>query len=586
MTMNSSPNINYCWAALLIEELGRCGVEAAFVSPGSRSSSLALSIARSKKIKSFVHFDERGTGFAALGFAAANRKPTIVITTSGTAVANLFPAVVEASKKKLPLIILTADRPPELRQTGAHQTIDQVNFFGRYTQWSVDLPCPSSKITPSFILTTVDQAVYRAKSGPVHLNCMFREPLVPIKDSNNLSVYLKPLAAWLKSKEPFTTYHSNRSTLTNSSVSKLSKIINESTRGIIVVGKLADADDQEATLKLAQKLNWPIFADIASGLRLGSKDTHVIHYYDQLLRSEKLTERIAPECVIHLGGRITSKRWYQFIEKVKPAHYLMILNHPLRNDPLHAVTERIQIKVSTFCETLSSSVKTKSKNQALAFLFKANKKLDQLFQKELSQSDSISEAAIARTISKLIPQRNALFLSNSLPIREMDMFAAMDGPAVRVEGNRGASGIDGIVATAVGFSFGLNKPITLLIGDLALLHDLNSMALVKNLTHPMTIVVINNDGGGIFSFLPIADKKAAKDDFEKFFGTPHGLKFSGISNFFALEYARPRTLREFGSIYNKHQKSKKSLLIEIVTSRQSTVSQMKRLEEITLKSIR
>ena len=208
-TKNKIPNLNYLWTSLIVEELLRQGIEYFCIAPGSRSGPLTVAIARNPKAKSFVHFDERGLAFHALGYISAANKPAVIISTSGTAVANFFPAVVEASKKKLPLIILTADRPLELRKTGANQTIEQSEIFGEYVRFRSDLPCPDLKISPEFILTTIDQAVFRANGelrGPAHLNCMFREPLVPVASDEDFSEYLKGLKSWQKTNRVYTRY--------------------------------------------------------------------------------------------------------------------------------------------------------------------------------------------------------------------------------------------------------------------------------------------------------------------------------------------------------------------------------------------
>ena len=201
-------NINHCWGSLIIEEFSRLGVDYFCVACGSRSSPLVIALAQNKRVKSFVHFDERGLAFHAMGYSAAAKKPAVLICTSGTAAANFFPAVIEASKKKLPLIVITADRPPELRQTGAVQTIDQVGLFGKYAQWAMDMPCPDIKINPQFVLTTIDQAWYQAvrNRGVAHINCMFRQPLSLVKTSEDLKGYIKPLNRWAQSKAPYTDY--------------------------------------------------------------------------------------------------------------------------------------------------------------------------------------------------------------------------------------------------------------------------------------------------------------------------------------------------------------------------------------------
>ncbi len=597
--MNKSPNINYLWSQLIIEELIRNGVDYFCVAPGSRSAPLTVSVARNPKAKTFVHFDERGLGFHALGYVSATKKPCVIITTSGTAVANLLPAIIEASKKKLPLIVLSADRPPELRNTGADQTIDQVNIFGKYAKWFFDFPCPTTDIKPEVILTTIDQAVYQAKSGMagvVHLNCMFREPLIPIETNENFTQYLKGLGAWGEGLEPWTTYVETKPKL-NSLNLELLKSLSDIKQGLIVVGKIGGKEEQDIVLKLSERLNFPIFPDITSGLRLGNNHKNVIHYFDQLLLSDKLKKDFKPNTIIHLGGRMTSKRYYQFIDAVKPAQYISVLNHPLRNDPLHQVTLRFQTSVLDFCENVLAVSKARLDDVWVKRLKILSDKAHHTIEKE----KALSEITIARTISKLIPKDSALFLASSMPIRDMDWYATNDGNPVVVGSNRGASGIDGIIATACGFANGLSgisgvsgkdrdpvttnstnptKPTTLVIGDLAFLHDLNSLSMLKSLKSPFVIVVINNNGGGIFNFLPIA---GYTDIFEKFFGTPHGLNFKEAARMFGIKHAlvgNRHAYSQLSNVYKKAIKQKIPTIIEIKIDRSDNLKQHKKLQKV------
>ena len=583
MKLKKSASINHLWANLIIEELLRNGVEYFCVAPGSRSSSLALAIGSNPKAKSFVHFDERGLAFHALGYVAATKHPCAIITTSGTAVANLFPAIIEASKKKLPLIVITADRPPELRLSGANQTIDQVKIFGEYVRWQFDLPCPTEDIQPEFVLTTIDQAVYRAQGrppGPVHLNCMLREPLAPVKTKNNFINYLNDLKVWRQSNKPYTSYTVSEIVLSENSVTEIIRRINRIKNGLIVVGKLGNSKDREATLKLSEKLNWPILADISSGLRLGGTHKNIIHYFDQILHVE--TRHAASlqniDGVIHLGGRMTSKRLSDFLEKNRPKEYIMILNHPLRHDPHHQVSLRVESSVTEVWKKIEKKIKHKRHNGYLMVLQKANqtaqKSLDQLAQK----NEALSEPSVARLLSECILPNSGLFIGNSLAIREMDMFASSSGPSVEITANRGASGIDGNIASACGFALGLNKPVTVLTGDLALLHDLNSLAMTREMKKSFVVVVLNNNGGGVFSFLPIADSTSAV--FERFFGTPHGFTFEHAAKMFHLNYAQAQTKTEFIDAYRQAQNAKTPTIIEIKTDRASNVNILRRLQSM------
>jgi len=556
---------------LIIEELSRLGVEYFCVAPGSRSSPLVIAVVQNKKIKSFVHFDERGLAFHAMGYAAATKKPAVLICTSGTAAANFLPAVIEASKKKLPLIVITADRPPELRQTGAVQTIDQVGLFGKYTQWATDMPCPDIKIDPQFVLTTIDQAWYQAvrNHGVVHINCMFRQPLTLAKTSDDLKTYLKPLSRWEKSQKPYTEYVTGFESVAIFPVpSKITRRLDAIKNGLIVVGKIAGADEAKLVLRLSEKLGWPIFADVSSGLRLGQNHPNLIHYFDHLLLSEKVLNKLSFDGVLHLGGRMTSTRYYDLVQKQDPAEYIMVLNHALRNDPNHQVSLRIEASVSNFIQTVIGLIKPRKASAALKALSKADQMADKTIESILSEDERVSEPRIARLVSQMIPEGQGLFLSNSMPIRDMGNYADPKGNVVLVNGNRGASGIDGIIASAAGYSKGLDKPVTLMIGDLAALHDLNSLSMLRDLPVPLIIVLLNNGGGAIFNFLPIAE---FKEGFEKFWGTPHSYTLASAASMFELNYSQPMDSDHFKKVYAQALKSQTSTIIEVITNREENV---------------
>jgi len=563
MKTNKAPNINYLWAKLIVEELIRNGVEYFCISPGSRSAALTMAVAQHPKAKHFIHYDERGSAFHALGYVAATKRPCAIITTSGTAAANLLPAIIETSKKKLPLVVLTADRPPELRNTGAHQTIDQVKLFGEYVRWFFDMPAPTTDIAPEFVLTTIDQAVFQAKgnpSGSVHINCMFREPLDPVK-KGLLDSYTKHLNRWEKSSAPYTSYLTSQTKLGAQSVKEIAAKLKTIKSGVIVVGKI-NSEDADDVLRLSEKLNWPIFPDVTSTLRLGATHKNIIHHFDQILLSKQDQNKIKIDGVLHLGGRITSKRWYQFVEQTKPAQYIVVLGHPLRNDPLHNVSTRVQCAYGHFCKSVFPHVSKQTSNGVLNALQKLNIRMRESIENVCFKNAGLTEAAAARIITQCVPKTHALFSSSSLPIRQFDMYGDYTGANVRIGSNRGASGIDGTIATAVGFSKGLDKSVTLLIGDLAFLYDLNSLSMLREMSKSMVIVVLNNNGGGIFSFLPIAQNNKY---FQKFFTTPQNVQFSAAADMFDLNYFNPKTCEEFADAYALALKRNTSTIIEVTS---------------------
>ena len=570
-----TPQANRLWANLIVEELVRCGVDFFCVAPGSRSTPLVAALAANDKARSLVHFDERGTAFAALGYARATGRPAAWITTSGTAVANGLPAVVEASTDGVPMILLTADRPPELRQTGANQTIDQPDIFGDFVRWRFDLPAPDPTIDPAMVLTTVDQAAYRARrspQGPVHLNLMFREPFLPEGDD----VPAGP-SPWAEGDEPYTRYATTKPTLVEAEIQALWQTLRRVNRGLVVAGRLASRKQGEAVSRLAGALGWPLLPDISSQVRLGADSENLAAYYDALLAGESFAEAHAPEAVVHVGGRALSKRLEQFLGRSGLDPYVVVRENPFRLDPSHRVTHSIEADVVDFCAAMVRVAMEDPPDEDASWMAgwreaseKVGHSLDGI------SSAEPNEPFVARSVSRNVPHDHGLVVASSMPVRDLDTYGADGGSPVPVAANRGASGIDGTVATAAGFARGLGRPVTLLIGDLALLYDLNSLAMLRDV--PVVVVVLNNDGGGIFSFLPVAKRK---EFFEPYFGTPQGVGFGPAAGMFGLRYERPETTAEFTEFYRKACARGFSTLIEVCTDREENVAlHRKVLEEV------
>ncbi len=562
------PHINHVWADLIIEELTRNDITHFFLSSGSRSSPLTAAVALCEKARSHIHFDERGSGFAAVGCARATGRPAVLICTSGTAAGNFFPAVIEAAMDQVPLLVLTADRPSELRFTGANQTIDQSQLYGDYPRWFVDLPCPTEQIPPQFILTTIDQAVFRSlrtPPGPVHINCMFREPLARVGSEQDYGEYLQPTEAWRNAADPFTSYSRPVSMQALPSLERAARFINDAQKGILLAGRVGSEKNRNSICKLARALGWPVFADIASGMRCAPSLDNNIPYYDLLLSEESFRQHQGPQAVLHLGSQLTSKQVLLWLERARPQHYIHVADHPLRQDQSHQVTTRIECDIAHFIDFILPFLRAKtSDTDWLDGFTSATNNVAVQLDKRLDLEGQISEPAVARLISRNIPINNFLFLANSLPIRDMDIFADPGGAEVPVVCNRGASGIDGNIATAVGYALGSGKPGTVLIGDLAFLHDVNSLAMLRSLDRQLTIAVVNNNGGGIFSFLPIAERD---DIFEEFWGTPHGLTFSNLARQFDLQYVCPANLIDFTNMYVQACTGRASSIIEVTTDR-------------------
>jgi len=563
---------NRLWAGLIVEELVRNGVDFFCVAPGSRSTPLVAALAENTKARSLVHFDERGTAFAALGYARATGRPAAWITTSGTAVANGLPAVAEASVDGVPMILLTADRPPELRQTGANQTIDQPDIFGDFVRWRFDLPAPDLSVDPAMVLTTVDQVAYRARRaprGPVHLNLMFREPFLPdTKEAWDEDASIP--ASWRASGEPYTRYAATHPGVSREEIEALRDALQPAKRGLVVAGRLASRKQGEAATRLAEALGWPLLPDVGSQVRLGAASENIAPYYDALLANEAFVDEHGPEAVIHIGGRALSKRLEQFVTRSRPDPYVVVRDNPFRLDPGHRVTHSVESDIAGFCAALAEVAGNRPSERDVSWTAgwrEASENVGWRLEELLARDADLSEPFVARAVSRNVPEEHGLVVASSMPVRDVDTFAAPDGPPVSVAANRGASGIDGTVATAAGFARGLGRPVTLLIGDLALLHDLNSLALLRET--PVVVVVLNNDGGGIFNFLPVSAQKAF---FEPYFGTPQGVGFEYAAKMFGLGYEQPRTIGEFLEAYRAACSGGKSAIIEVRTNREENAA--------------
>ncbi len=554
MVINAK-NINHLWARIIIEELRRLGADYSCISPGSRSTPLTVAAAENHNVSTFLCYDERGAAFHALGYARATAKPAVLICTSGTAAANYLPAVIEASMESIPMIILTSDRPPELRETMANQTIHQPALYGAYVRWHFDLPCPDENVSLHALLTTIDQLYFRAiseRSGPVHLNCMFRDPLAPIKAPIS-SKYLAPIETWKKSKIPFTRVYPARRAQSESTLHSLL----QTKEPLLVIGRLHSHEHIKALRKWIKTIPWPVYPDVASGLRI-KYSSNIIDHMDLLLISSSIQKRLTKTPILHIGGPLVSKRFYQFLQSEHQAPYILCAPNAIRQDPAHHVTDHIEIDPQVLA---SWKPEPSSKSDLLIYLRKNSRMVQSILAKRVTD---FSEPHIIRAIMDIVPDHHHIFISNSMPIRDADMFGSNFDDNQMIASNRGASGIDGNLATAIGFSQGMHEPVTAIMGDLALIHDTSSFSQLRTIKHPLIIILINNGGGGIFHFLPIAKH----DTFETFFATPHEWNFKHMAYQFDLAYAQPKTLQDLHIAYRMALNRSENTLIEVVTDRQ------------------
>jgi 2-succinyl-5-enolpyruvyl-6-hydroxy-3-cyclohexene-1-carboxylate synthase len=537
------------WARLLVDQLVKQGVRYFCLSPGSRNTPLLLAVAERSDVQTMVHFDERGMAFHALGVAKATGSPVVLITTSGTAVGNLLPALMEASAAFVPLIIVTADRPPELRDNGANQTTIQPQLFAHLVRWQGDVPAPECALSDHYMATTVAQAVYRSMyghKGPVHLNVMLREPFFSNKP---------PLLP-----TDFTTHYESPIVIpATSTLERWAERLSGIEKGLIVMGSLPSNGPRESLYKLAERLNWPILADVISGGRADGPSPHTIAYYESII---KAGIDLKPDAILHFGDRL-SRVVLDWIESISPSFYGLITDHPSRHDPKHNITHRIQCSPEIFCsailpyicQTKNSSWFEKWKEASTA----VSENLDLFFSKQ----PSFSEPGITRLLSSELRSNQALFLSNSMPVRYADNFLFPAHSIGPVFCNRGVSGIDGNIATAIGIAQGARMPVVALLGDLAALHDINSLAQLKQSAYPVIFLVLNNGGGGIFSFLPVAEKKG----FEKYIATAHDLDFENAARLFDVPYYFLTESENWEKSLAHLIHAKKSCLVEVRTNR-------------------
>ncbi|WP_287872065.1 2-succinyl-5-enolpyruvyl-6-hydroxy-3-cyclohexene-1-carboxylic-acid synthase [Aeromonas sp.] len=523
---------NHVWSSLLLEELFRLGVRDIVLAPGSRSAPLTMAAAAHLGFRRHLHFDERGLGFMALGLAKGSNRPVAVIMTSGTAVANLWPAVAEAQLTGVPLIILSADRPHELIDNGANQAIDQQGIFGRYPVYQQNLPSPTPTIPAAFVLSSVDQALAKQALTPgvVHFNCMYPEPLYPGEHYQDFGDYLAPLGDWLSSHRPWSPWQQSEPTCPPQPEWREW----QHKRGVIVAGRITDPEQAQVVAALAKQLGWPLLADLQSQIRFDSRN--LIHMDLALNDPEFVAELGRAEVLLQFGARLVSKRLGQFIKHHSWQDYWLVDPQPARLDPDYRLRNRLLCSASAFA--VAHPVTTQAPWHTLAEL------QHNASQQIAAACERFSELGICHRLNSLI--EGQLFVGNSMPARLMDMLGDTGKGPSRVMTNRGASGIDGLIATAYGFAQSSDQPTTLLLGDLSALHDLNSLALLGKASRPLVVILLNNDGGSIFRMLPVPTEGAL---LESYYRLPHGLGFEHAASMFGLAYRAPTTLPEFERDY-------------------------------------
>ncbi|MFB6267441.1 MAG: 2-succinyl-5-enolpyruvyl-6-hydroxy-3-cyclohexene-1-carboxylic-acid synthase [Halodesulfurarchaeum sp.] len=521
----TAPNPSTLWGQVIVDEVVKGGCTTAVISPGSRSTPLVVAAANHPDVETIVHPDERSAAFFALGRGKRLGEPTALISTSGTAAANYHPAVIEASHGRTPLLVLTADRPPELRDSGANQTIDQVDLYGDAPRFARDLPEPSpAPRTLRSLRTVVARAVAtttHTPPGPVHLNIPLQKPLAPV-ESEPVPETLgddHPLAVDGRDG-PFVAISEGRRTLDSrgEEFGDLHRQIERAERGLIVAGPTDRTTYPPAIVEIARETGFPVLADPLSGLRYGHHvgEIQVVGSYDGFLGSEQVADWPSPDLVLRFGASPTSKALRHYLRDYAGNQILIDPAGGWREATFTA--ERL---LAVDPGGLATSISGRVDRESLADWQRLWEEAAEVQWAVLEEDpEPPREGDILRTVAALAPDPSTLFVSNSMPVRDLDRFAEPRTADLTVLGNRGASGIDGITSTALGAGSITEEPLVLVLGDLAFLHDRNGLLALDQVGGDVTVVVINNDGGGIFHTLPIEDYDPP---FTEYFKTPHGL---------------------------------------------------------------
>lgn len=534
-------NANALWGSVFVETLVRLGLRHAVISPGSRSTPLTVQLAGHPSIEAIPVLDERSAAFFAIGLARQTKQPVLLLCTSGTAGANYFPAVIEAQESGVPLIVVTADRPPEMRECRSGQTIDQQKLFGSHVNFYHEFAVPDACVVMlRYLRQTVVHAWKRAQwpcGGPVHLNAPFRDPLPPIADevANKLMPELNAgFFAAIESTPLQPAQHVC--------------FLRLSGRGIIVAGQARPLDERayaRAVGKLARRLGWPVLADALSPLRNWAREIPgLVTSYDLLARSGKMRAALQPEHVLCLHDWPTSKALRQWLQ-ASDVPVTFVTERMDNPDALHSRTRVLPTTVEALAAG-KSDVRRAPSGWTRTWI-EIDQKVSRALKRELGKADDKFEGQASGLLPLALPAGACVMFANSMPVRDAEYFWPPNNRAHRVHCNRGANGIDGTLSTALGLAH-RGSPTVLLTGDLALLHDTNGFLLTKKFKGSLTILLINNNGGGIFEHLPVAE---FQPPFEEFFATPQFVDFKQLCATYGVSHGMVRNRSHLESLLRK-----------------------------------
>ena len=570
----SLSNINSAVGAFVFEVLARLGVELVVTCPGSRSTPLTFAASRNPRLETVSFLDERSAAFFALGYAKSKKKPVVIVCTSGTAVSNFLPAIVEAQISKVPLIVFTADRPFELRNCSEGQVIDQTKLYGNNVKQFFEIGVPEKDISYfNYLRQTLIHVVHRlmgADSGPCHFNFPFREPLAPEEGQSPVisAEQLKKLASVMIKLTEIA-----KPSLTTDSL--FLEKLSSHRKGIIVVGTfegaVSDAHFVKHLALIADKLGWPILADALNPVRNHSNSfAHLITHYDAFLRESQRSKDMIPSAILQIGKLPTSKILRSWIRDIDAQRFLF--NETYDNiDPLHGCS----IPLLGDLEFISEALEEYSPDEDwLSRWDQVEKLYESAISEELDAIASSFEGKISKLLSTELPEGSAIMIANSMSVRYAESYWEKNNSKNRIFFNRGANGIDGTLSTALGLAHnGMNT--FLLTGDLAFLHDTNGLQFAKKLKGSLSIILVNNNGGGIFEFLPISKF----DSFEDYFATPQSVDYELLAQAFGIQYCKVNDIPDL-RLRLKEVANKTIRIIEIVTERSLDIVTHKELNKI------
>ncbi len=559
----NTENINRLNSSIIIFELYKFGITHFYISPGMRNAPLIAALIKLKIHHSEVEIvnciDERSAAYRALGHSKGKDAYACLIATSGTASANYYPAVIEAYKSKHSLIIISADRPFEQAHADDNQTIDQVGLFNKFVRAELALPTANDKGSAKALATSVANLLYKGtypERGPVHLNCPFREPL----ENNEIKIadiYLDEAMKLENMPGPITRYYNSNTIISNDDAELFSNIFSHSKSGIIVIGALSINEDIGAIKKLIESFNWPFYLDISSSLKFEFNLSHkIIPTFDHPEVLEYFTNN-PPDTIFHIGGRLTSKHYYQFLKQLSGTNLIALNKCADKEDPAHHVSIKINGDIGPSIDIILNHVHELNNGHNLKINFEsfASQKINYI------DSAPLIFPKISKTIIEQLPNNSILYLGNSTAVRSFDSYISFNLiKNIKMATNRGVSGIEGFIASSSGLIDALNKEVYLVLGDISFLHDLNSLMHLNNIKAPLKIIVINNYCGGIFNLLPIAREKEVLE----YIKTPHQLNFNHLAKQFNINYFVASTVEQFKENLNQLIASSKSGILEVV----------------------